>query len=224
MSNNMMWKVKSSNKRKASQISCEEYEEENTPLSLPFQLPKLNNTSVYSDGTHVYFNDDISRETAFILNKELRAIDQKLKYLSIHMNMNLSETPIYLHITTNGGEIDAAFSIIDCMNGLTSPVYTVVDGFVASAGTIIILAGKKRYMQPNAYFLIHQLSSGVWGKMQEIKDEYANLTKLTKHLVNYYVSNTKMRKSEVEQQLQQDITWNVREVIARGMVDEVYKN
>jgi ATP-dependent protease ClpP protease subunit len=34
--------------------------------------------------------------------------------------------------------------------------------------------------------LIHQLSSGVWGKMNEITDEYNNLTNLMKRIKSIY--------------------------------------
>jgi len=70
-------------------------------------------------------------------------------------------------------------------------VYTVIDGFVASAGTLIALAGEKRYM------LIHELHSGMWGKMTEINDEYCNLKRLMKHIIKIYVNNTNLTKSNL---------------------------
>ena len=41
--------------------------------------------------------------------------------------------------------------------------------------------------------LIHQMSSGFWGKMEEIKDEFINLKKLTKNLKGIYKAHTKLR-------------------------------
>ena len=222
---NTSWKVegpKKSNKRKAADAGLDD--DDDQPITIPFRLPNLGgSSSIYSHANHIYFNDDITRESAFALNRELRHVENRLKHAAFTFDLNNDSVPIFLHLTTNGGLIDAAFSVVDCMNNLSVPVYTIIDGFVASAGTLISLAGKKRYIEENAYFLIHQLSSGVWGKMQEITDEYENLKKLANHLVSYYVDKTKMRKKEIQEQLKHDITWNATEVIARGIAERYIK-
>jgi ATP-dependent Clp protease protease subunit len=198
-------------------------DDEGMPFPFPFKLPALGGGgTLYTSANHVYFNNDIDDDTAFALNKELRSVENKLLHASLTYGMPSESVPIYLHITTNGGSIHSAFSIIDCMNGLRVPVYTVCDGFVASAGTLISISGKKRFIQPNAYMLLHQLSSGVWGKMAEIDDEYDNLKKLMEHLTKHYVQHTKITAKTLEKQLKHDVTWNVNECISRGIVDEVY--
>ena len=127
------------------------------------------NSYIYSNFSHIYFNNDINADTAFELNKELREVENKIKLLTL--TLGIEKQPIYLHLTTNGGIIYSAMSIIDCIKSLSVPVYTVIDGYVASAGTLISLAGEKRYMCENAYMLIHELRSGMWGKMTEIADD-----------------------------------------------------
>ena len=42
----------------------------------------------------------------------------------------------------------------------------------------------ERVIRPNAYMLIHQMSSGFWGKMEEIKDEF--IDEYTSKLLNIY--------------------------------------
>jgi ATP-dependent Clp endopeptidase proteolytic subunit ClpP len=200
-------------------------EEEGLPFPFPFKLPNIGGGStIYTSANHIYFNDDIDDTSAFALNKELRALENKLLHSSINFGVKPDALPIYLHITTLGGSIHSAFSIIDCMNGLKVPVYTVCDGLVASAGTIISISGKKRYMQPNSYLLIHQLSSNVWGKMAEIDDEYDNLKKLMAHIIKHYMKHTNISRKALEAQLKHDATWDVNECISRGMVDEIYVN
>ena len=198
-------------------------DDEGMPFPFPFKLPNLGGgNTIYTSANHIYFNDDINDDSAFSLNKELRSLENKLLHSSINFGVKPDALPIYLHITTLGGSIHSAFSIIDCMNGLKVPVYTVCDGLVASAGTIISIAGKKRYMQPNSYLLIHQLSSGVWGKMAEIEDEYDNLKKLMAHIITHYMKHTTIKRKTLEAQLKHDATWDINECIARGIVDEVF--
>jgi ATP-dependent Clp endopeptidase proteolytic subunit ClpP len=188
---------------------------------IPFLLGKAPSNNIYSHYNHVYFNNDINMDTAFDLNKELRDVEVKIKTLCASMNNPIK--PIYLHLTTDGGLIYAALSIIDCIESLSIPVYTVIDGFVASAGTLISLAGEKRFMGKNAYMLIHELRGGMWGKMTEIDEEYSNLKKIMTHIIKIYTKKTNIKKKELEQILKKDAIWNLKECLDKGLVDEVYK-
>ena len=190
---------------------------------LPFFLPKLpGGTHVYNNMNHVYFNDDISEDTVFSLNRELQNVKTRLSLFGMSHGIPANTIPIYLHLTTNGGSIHAAFSAVDCIKTLGVPVYTVVDGFVASAGTLISLAGAKRYIMPNAYMLIHELRSGVWGKMSTIEEEVDNLRKIMEHITTFYADNTKLTKRALEKLLTKDVIWNAQESINKGVAEEIY--
>jgi ATP-dependent protease ClpP protease subunit len=185
-------------------------------------LPKLDKDSnIYSDANHIYFNDEINDETCFNLCKELRTVYNDIREIS-NIYYNVNSIPIYLHITTNGGNIFSAFSVIDCINSLNIEVYSIVDGYVASAGTLISVACAKRYIMPNAYMLIHQLSSEIWGKMNEIEDEYSNLKKIMDHIIKHYIQKTKIKKKDLEKILKKDINWNANEALEKGLVDEIW--
>ena len=194
---------------------------DDTPVKLPFSIQKSPNTYITTTFNHIYFNNDISPETVFELNKELRDVDNTISVTIA--TMDIERPPIYLHITTDGGVIHSAFSVIDCMNSLISPVYTVIDGYVASAGTLISVNGKKRYMCENGYMLIHELRGGMWGKMTEMDDEYINLKRIMKHILKMYDEKTKIKKKDLEGILKKDMIWDIEECINKGLVDEVYK-
>jgi len=189
-------------------------------IKFPFTIPKSLSSTLYSQFNHIYFNNDITMESAFELNKELRNVEIKVKTISI--SLNIKTEPIYLHLTTDGGLIYAALSVIDCIESLSVPVYTIIDGYVASAGTLISLAGEKRFMCKNAYMLIHELRGGLWGKMTEIDDEYSNLKKLMNHITKIYIKKTNITKKELEGILKKDINWNLKECIQNGLIDEEY--
>ena len=70
------------------------------------------------------------------------------------------------------------------------PIVTIVEGAVASAATLISVYGQERWMTQHSYMLIHQLSSGCWGKMEEIEDDYQNLKELMDHIYDIYEEKT----------------------------------
>jgi ATP-dependent protease ClpP protease subunit len=210
---------KPSKKRKLSEDDDDDAGGESVDIG---DLFKGSNTT-YTMNNHIYFNDDVTQSTMFELAKELRQTARTLRLRAF--NYGIEVQPIYLHITTDGGEISAALSVVDCIKGLMADgvkVYSVIDGFVASAGTLLTLAAEKRYIQPNAYMLIHQLSSGVWGKMSAIEEQVGNMKKLMQHLRDFYLQHTKLTPKALERLLLTDVTWNATESLRKGLVDEIY--
>lgn len=200
-------------------------DDDDKEIGIPFILPSAGRPSkfgVTSHLNHIYFNDDITSESSAALVQELKKAELQQNILA--MTYGITAAPIYLHLTTNGGEIHAAFNVVDAITQLKVPVYTVVDGFVASAGTLISLAGEKRYISQNAYMLLHELRSGVWGKMSSIEEEMENLKKMMDHITSYYMSKTRLTKKALDKLLAKDVIWNAKECVSRGVVDEVYQN
>jgi len=213
-----MWKYK--NKRQRTSSNSDD-DEEGSNIKLPLLFQNNSNNYINTNFNHIYFNNDITPDSAFELCKELRNVETKIKTLTA--TLNIEKQPIYLHITTDGGVIYSAFSIIDCIKSLSVSVYTIVDGFVASAGTLISLSGEKRYMCENAYMLIHELRGGVWGKMSEIDEEYTNSKKIMEHIKKIYADNTNIRKKELDGILKKDLIWNAEECMEKGLIQEIYK-
>ena len=222
----MFWKYHKSGSNKRQRVINDDSDDtsdssDNTSIKVPFLFQKSSNSYLTTNFNHIYFNNDITTDSAFELNKELRSVETKIKTLSV--SLGIDKQAIYLHLTTDGGLIYSAFSVIDCIKSLSVPVYTVIDGFVASAGTLISLAGEKRFMCENAYLLIHELRGGVWGKMSEVDEEHMNLKKIMEHLKRIYLENSKIKKKDLDGILKKDLIWDVNECIEKGLVDGIYK-
>ena len=177
--------------------------------------------NIYIINNHLYFSSDITPASAFTLCKYLRTLEIKLKIESITMPSGV-KPEIYLHITTNGGCIYSAFSIIDCFKSLSFPVNTVIDSNVSSAGTIISIHGDKRYICSNSYVLIHELRSGCWGKLAYIDDTYKNCLKIQDHINKIYLDRTNITKKYLKELLVKDLELNADECIRLGIADEIY--
>lgn len=178
------------------------------------------NNDIYTLNNHIYFSDSITQNTAFQLCKNLRVLESSLRKDSINTNV---DSEIYLHITTSGGCVSSAFSIVDCMNNLKIPVNTVIEGDVSSAGTLISINGNKRYISENSYVLIHELRSGCWGKLTYIDDTYKNCMKVQNHINDIYLKKTKLSKKMLSTLLIKDLQFNADESIKMGIADEIYK-
>lgn len=76
-----------------------------------------------------------------------------------------STKDIYLYVNTPGGSVSAGLAIVDTMNFIKADVQTIVMGMAASMGTVIASSGAKgkRFMLPNAEYMIHQPMGGTGG-------------------------------------------------------------
>lgn len=187
----------------------------------------------------IHFNSSVTKKSMSSLSKELLSLQEKLlkktkslkrKYSEIEgadddsIIFRIEPSPIKLFITSPGGLIYQAFMVIDTISSMKVPVHTICKGMVASAGTLISLAGKKRFITEHSYMLIHQLRSGHWGKFSEMKDDYDNSKNLMEDIKKYYVKRTKMNGDELDEQLKHDIAWNADKCLEKGLVDEIINN
>lgn len=131
--------------------------------------------------------------------------------------------PINLYITSNGGLVYQVFGAIDTIRGMKVPVNTICKGFVASAGTLLSMAGKKRYITESSYMLIHELRAGHWGKYTHLSESLDNSKQLMEHIKNWYLKRTKMTSEELDEQLKKDVSWNAQMCLEKGLVDEIIK-
>ena len=153
--------------------------------------------------------------------KDSKNKDNKDEFSNFKIEIN--PKAIKLYITSHGGSIYQVFSAIDTIKNMKIPVYTICKGIVASAGTLLSLAGSQKFITENSYMLIHELRSGSWGKFSFIKDNFDNCNNLMDHIKNYYIKNTKLTKEELDIQLVKDLTWNAETCLEKGLVDKIIK-
>ena len=113
---------------------------------------------------NLQLKDDSSRHSFFLMMEEISLQSCKTAVEWIFEANFAEERPELLNliVTSPGGDLNAAFALIDVMRGSAIPVRTIGLGQIASAGLMIFIAGDKgkRILTPNTSILSHQYS---WG-------------------------------------------------------------
>ena len=174
------------------------------------------------EGNHIYFHAEVDRGSVFEMIEFLRKCELD-NIINAH-KLCIDEIPIYLHINSFGGSVFDAMTAIDAIQSCKVPVYTVIEGATASAGTLISVVGKKRFMRPNAYMLIHQLSAGSWGKMAELEDEFENNKVLMDKIMSIYKEHASIPKKQLGEILKHDLWWDIEKCKLYGLIDETWNN
>ena len=173
------------------------------------------------ENNHIQVHAEVDRGSAFEMSEHLRKCELD-NIVNAH-ELCLDEIPIYLHINSFGGCLFDAMTAIDAIQSCKVPVYTIIEGATASAGTLMSVVGTKRYMRPNAYMLIHQLSAGAWGKMAELEDEFENNKILMDKIKTIYKEHASIPKKELADVLKHDLWWDFDKCKSYGLIDEEWK-
>lgn len=129
--------------------------------------------------------------------------------------------PILLYITSNGGEVDAGFELIDVIMNSKTPVYTINLGYQYSMGFLIGLAGHKRYATPNAKFLVHDGINFIYNSGAKAQDQMEFQKKIESRIKQYIVSRSKITDEEYDSKLRVEWYLFADEAKEKGFVDYI---
>ena len=154
-------------------------------------------------------------------------IDDKLakEIIEILLKMDAcNHNDITMYINSGGGSVSSGLAIYDVMSMIKSDVRTICIGRAASMASVLLINGAKgkRHILPHAEVMIHEVSSGTFGKvteMQEHLEHSKNLnTKLRKIIVDKTNLNWKLVK---EYTINKDKWFNAKEAKYYGFVDKI---
>lgn len=141
---------------------------------------------------------------------------------------NISENPpalLTLLINTPGGDLSAAFGLIEVMQGSRIPVRTVGLGEICSAGLLISMSGAKghRILTPTCSIMSHHFSTGVSGNFHELLNAQKELNFTNHRMVSQYMKCTGLTEEEVMEKLipSRDVFLSPSEAIELGLADEI---
>jgi ATP-dependent Clp protease protease subunit len=142
------------------------------------------------------------------------------------MLVKSAEKDINIYVNSPGGDPYTAFGLYDFIKTLdtvTVNMYNV--GLVASAASIIFMAGDNRYMYENTVFMLHSVSSSASGKVHlDLDDEVEECKKIHKQLCQIYASHTIKSEKVWDSHLKhKDRHYRAKEALEIGIVHKVIK-
>lgn len=132
---------------------------------------------------------------------------------------------LILMICSAGGEMEAAFALIDTMKSSLIPIKTVGLGQIASCGLLIFLAGTqgRRVLTPNTSILSHQYSWGSDGKHHELFAITKEFGLAQQRMVNHYQETTGLDEETIKAKLlpPNDVWLSAEEALNLGICDHI---
>lgn len=148
----------------------------------------------------IWLDTEISVESCSLLIKYIHYLNRKQSF---------DNTPITLHIMSNGGELPTMFTLYHTIKNSEIPIHTINEGGAHSAAFIIFLAGHKRTMLPDATFIAHEGSGHLGGTFRETKSAMAQYEKDVDRMAALIAAETNLDKDAIRAKFDANSDWYI---------------
>jgi ATP-dependent Clp protease protease subunit len=139
---------------------------------------------------------------------------------------NLETKDITLHVDSPGGSVKSGLSIVDVMDYVSSDIITINTGMAASMGSILLGAGTKgkRYSLRFSRVMLHQVSSGAEGNIQDMRISLQEAEKYNELLFGLLGQYTDKDPKQVMKDATRDKWLTAIEAKEYGIIDNIITN
>ena len=104
-----------------------------------------------------------------------------------------------------------------------TPIHTIVTGAAMSCGFMILITGHKRFGYKHSTPLYHQVSTGFYGKVQDMEESLAETKRLQKKIEDLTFERTSISKKKLTEILKNKKDWYMTadEALTLGVIDEI---
>lgn len=148
-----------------------------------------------------------------------------VSYKSFRNEINRSKAKVFnIFVNSPGGHVGDALAIYDFLTELQNTgkvVNTVGRGIVASSATLILMAGKSPKMSANSWFMMHTVSGGTYGTVDQIENYAATMRKFNDKIIDLYSSKSGTPRETVSALMLAESWLTADEAKDKGFISEV---
>jgi len=106
------------------------------------------------------------------------------------------QRPIIVYIDSYGGYVDALAKMIETLDEVSNPIITACLGKAMSCGAMLLSHGDVRFLGPNSRVMVHEVSSGTIGNVQDMKEDTKETVRLNEHFMGLLARNCGFKNYE----------------------------
>ena len=130
---------------------------------------------------------------------------------------------IQILLSTYGGNVYDGLSLYDAIKNSKTDVDITCFGKIMSMGIVILLSAKTRKAYRNTTFMIHELSSGVIGKLADMEESIDEAKRINRVLFDIIEKETKITHSWLKEVYNKKKDWffTAEEALEIGLITEI---
>ena len=134
----------------------------------------------------------------------------------------VTDSHIDLHISSTGGDVFEALTIMNALKEHPSTKTVYIDGLAASAASFIAVGiGGEVIMRPGAEMMIHNAQGGAWGDMNDMHAIIDRLESASATIADIYSAKTGTDAATWRAAMDAETWFSADEALSAGLVDRV---
>lgn len=133
---------------------------------------------------------------------------------------------IRIEINSPGGGVFSGLNLYDVLREASAQGHRIITcayGYAASMAGILLQAGDERQISPNAFLMIHEVSSGAIGKWSEMVDEVEFVERLQKIALTILARRSTLSIAAIKRRSARKDWWlDAGEAVKFGFVDTIF--
>lgn len=173
----------------------------------------------------IFIDGDIVDEPTREMMAQWWGDETSVSYKSLRDELTGSEVKDWdVYVNSMGGHVGDALAMHDLIQDLNKKGYSIdthVRGMAASASTYVAMAGRKggRTVSQNSSMLIHNVSGGIRGNVNEIENYAKAMRKFNDCIVDFYTNKTGLSKTVISNMMDAE-TWMIgQDIVDQGFMD-----
>lgn len=148
------------------------------------------------------------------------------KYFVTHLQGLTAEDRVNLYINSMGGSVKEAIGIHSLLQRCPATVMAYIDGFAASAASVIAMAAEKVIMPRNTAMMIHNAAWWEYGNPAQLRKSADDLEVINKAAIESYTMHAgdKLPEDKLQQMLDAETWLTAEECVEYGLADEFADN
>jgi ATP-dependent Clp protease protease subunit len=133
------------------------------------------------------------------------------------------DADIDIYINSPGGSVSAGLAMYDVMQMVKCDIATICVGLAASMGAVLLAGGAegKRYALPNSRIMIHAVSGGYGGTVQDAEIQLKEMVRMHEKLNEIIAHHTKQPHDKVRRDMDRDYFMSAQEALEYGLIDKI---
>jgi ATP-dependent Clp protease protease subunit len=137
------------------------------------------------------------------------------------------EIPIVVYIDSYGGLVDSLAMMVETIDEVPNPVYTVCLGKAMSCGAILLSHGDRRYCGQHSSVMVHEVSHGAAGDVHDVFNDAEEGKRINAYWLGLLAKNcgikggyTKLRKM-IKDRDGREWWMDAKAALNFGIIDEI---
>lgn len=168
------------------------------------------------DERKIYLTSYISDESVLDIVRKIISYNAEDKGIPVE-----ERRPIMLYISSDGGDVNSGYELIDIIIQSKTPVFTVNICRCYSMAALIIMAGHKRFSTANSTFLLHDGDATISDCLSKFLDTAKHICDTYERTKDFVLSYSNITEDEYEKNSRREWYMFAKEAKKLGIVDSI---